>query len=894
MPPAEFISFAQNAEDVVLWRALRHVAAGTYVDVGAADPTVDSVTRAFYERGWSGVNVEPVPRYAKALREERPRDQTFELAVGREHDAVRFYVSDETGRSTAMPDVASGTASEGITVLETTVEMWTLDEVLDAAGLVERDIHFCKIDVEGLEADVLAAVDLVRWRPWVLVVEATAPQTTTATHGSWEPSVLERGYTFCLFDGLNRFYVADEHAELRDRLSYPACVFDDPWERERIVRQLRFLEGSVRDLDAARREGDAALGASQARVAELHAQVVGLSGELHSTRASAASANTLVDATRREAVAWRTQVLRRSAEIAALQHHAHLLAVERDVLAGRAITAEAHVDALQATVSWRVTSPLRSARRAQLGLKRPGLRTTGRSARDSDEPAPFQPRESATNMFAIRLAQAAALLQGDEFDLNDDVELGGALEAFEEALHTSTEEVPAKAWLALVTALATYPSDNEVKAMARLLRVDGPPAVVGEVQRQFREAVERGAQFDRRLEVARDATVLDVSHTVSSNLHTGIQRVVRETVTKWSADHDVVMIYFDLEKRYAMPLTPDEINRLERWREHLIVGAPDHIRRVPDVVAEAVVVPWHGQLLVPELAAEPERCEPFRALTTSGVIRRLGLVGYDVIPVTASETVTDGMAANFAGYMSLVKYAHRLSAISEATAHDFHAFNTMLASQGLRGPDVAAHPLPTEIPVCSDRDLEEVRRRLELGSTPLILVVGSHEPRKNHLVVLEAAQKMWRNGADFHLLMIGGSGWRSEEFEAYVDLLQSAHYPLAVWRRAGEADLWASYHVARFSVFPSLIEGYGLPVAESLACGTPVITSDIGSMAEMARGGGGIVTVDPRNVDAVRSAMELLLSDDVELERLRTEAKERDLGSWEKYAGAVWQHLVES
>ena len=55
-----FVSYAQNFEDVMLWRALREVTHGFYIDVGAADPDSDSVTRAFYDRGWSGINVEPV------------------------------------------------------------------------------------------------------------------------------------------------------------------------------------------------------------------------------------------------------------------------------------------------------------------------------------------------------------------------------------------------------------------------------------------------------------------------------------------------------------------------------------------------------------------------------------------------------------------------------------------------------------------------------------------------------------------------------------------------------------------------------------------------------------------------------------------------------------------
>ena len=67
-----FISYAQNFEDVMLWRALRGVENGSYIDVGAADPEVHSVTAAFYKRGWRGVNVEPNGEFFDKLRERRP------------------------------------------------------------------------------------------------------------------------------------------------------------------------------------------------------------------------------------------------------------------------------------------------------------------------------------------------------------------------------------------------------------------------------------------------------------------------------------------------------------------------------------------------------------------------------------------------------------------------------------------------------------------------------------------------------------------------------------------------------------------------------------------------------------------------------------------------------
>jgi len=224
-----FISYAQNFEDIVLWRVLQHVESGTYVDVGAADPTEFSVTKAFYDRGWSGINVEPAPEFVEKLRAERSRDTTVAACAGAEEGTVTFHYVPGTGLSTVSDDYLNTIADHQFEVVDLEVEVQRLDRILEAAGLSGKDIHFLKVDVEGAEETVLRSIDLAVWRPWVLVVEATEPLSTSQTHESWDVLLTGSGYSFCLFDGLNRFYVADEHPELAPALSYPAGVFDQPF-----------------------------------------------------------------------------------------------------------------------------------------------------------------------------------------------------------------------------------------------------------------------------------------------------------------------------------------------------------------------------------------------------------------------------------------------------------------------------------------------------------------------------------------------------------------------------------------------------------------------------------------------------------------------------------------
>ena len=210
-----FVSYAQNGEDVLLAHVLAGVTDGRYVDVGAHDPDVHSVTRAFYDRGWSGVNVEPAAEWHERLREARPRDVNLNLAAGSRDGTATLHAFAGTGLSTIDARVAQDHVEAGRMDTTCAVPMQTLARIFDEHA--RGDVHFLKIDVEGAEAAVLAGADFARHRPWIVVVESTRPLTGIASHGEWEPMLLSRGYRFAFDDGINRYYVSDEHAGLRER-----------------------------------------------------------------------------------------------------------------------------------------------------------------------------------------------------------------------------------------------------------------------------------------------------------------------------------------------------------------------------------------------------------------------------------------------------------------------------------------------------------------------------------------------------------------------------------------------------------------------------------------------------------------------------------------------------
>jgi FkbM family methyltransferase len=235
-----FVSYAQNQEDVVLYRLTRFVERGTYVDVGAAHPVIHNVTYALYLAGWRGINVEPMATEAEMLRSVRPEDITFQVAVGAAAGSVVIHTgpSENRGASTARTDLAAKYRSQGQIFSTETVEMVRLETLLDSLGTA--DIHILKIDVEGLEREVLEGVNFSRTRPWVLVVESTRPNTTEDSSHEWEALITDSGYVVTLFDGLNKFYVREDLESVQKALSVPANVFDEwiSWELDEARRVL--------------------------------------------------------------------------------------------------------------------------------------------------------------------------------------------------------------------------------------------------------------------------------------------------------------------------------------------------------------------------------------------------------------------------------------------------------------------------------------------------------------------------------------------------------------------------------------------------------------------------------------------------------------------------------
>lgn len=808
-----FLSYAQNFEDVMLWRALGKLARGFYIDVGAYDSTEHSVTKAFYTRGWRGLNVEPVQSLFDKLAIERPEDINLHVAVGSGKSTIDFHEVLNSGLSTLRPDVAELQRAAGLEVRVRRIETETLSSICESYA---RDaIHFLKIDVEGGERDVLLGMDFNRWRPWILLIEATRPNSQDLNYSEWEDLVVQSGYVFAYWDGLNRFYVAQEHAELLPSFQHPPNVFDgfalspQHWafplgqeaaarvaQAERALTELGALKAALQE---SQKQAEALLATASAREIEakaetLRAQEMVAAAEANAAAAAAsatvAEARAAASTERAEAEAARARLRAAAAEDELLQARADLHLVERRAQQAvrRLQERDSLLEATYRSHSWRVTAPLRA------------LGNTVRRRRIRNHR--LRPRLLARP---------------------------GTPTLFIECTHT-------------------YHSDLNTG-----------------IQRVVRNVLRNAAESAARYGYAVVPVVLDSNQFVAADLGRVLADKSRAASDAPAASANISFDFRGFGQSLwrlllrilaaVLPFAP---------AQRFLFASPDQFG-----LAWCVLLPLRALRLRPWPKRRPEpdgpitldqyaSCDgsilllldsswPFPIWPAVERFRRregkvIGVI-YDLIPITHPHTCVPNLTIAFSAWLrEHARHTEAFIGISRSTADYVAQFMATLPD----GRGAPIHPPAIDyFHLGSEPELDLAERedkprpgikRIFDAKRHVFLMVGSFEPRKNHSYVLDAFDRHWAQGGDAALVMIGRHGWKTEDFLARVADHPQFDRRLYLVRDATDSELDYAYCTASALIIASEIEGFGLPVAEAFQRGLPVLCSDIPVFREIAEG----------------------------------------------------------
>ena len=191
---------------MILYSVFHDIKYGFYIDIGAHDPNIISVTKELYIRGWYGINIEPLPDKYEELIKFRKRDINLQVGAGKMKGNATLYI------------LGSGsTLQKKENTKSIIIEVDTMFNICRKYVPKNETIQFCKIDVEGEEKEVLLGYDFENYRPKVFCIESTLPDTGIPCHHLWEDILLKNDYSFAYQYKVNRYYIDNRVKDLRER-----------------------------------------------------------------------------------------------------------------------------------------------------------------------------------------------------------------------------------------------------------------------------------------------------------------------------------------------------------------------------------------------------------------------------------------------------------------------------------------------------------------------------------------------------------------------------------------------------------------------------------------------------------------------------------------------------
>ncbi len=378
--------------------------------------------------------------------------------------------------------------------------------------------------------------------------------------------------------------------------------------------------------------------------------------------------------------------------------------------------------------------------------------------------------------------------------------------------------------------------------------------------------------------------LLDLSHTSHTRARTGIQQVARRLYWELREQDETEAIVYDpywkqwrkARGRELRQLLPTEAGkpgskRGANWTSWEKLNG--FVRRW---TGSEPRLPGAGIVVFPEFILQ--RCiEAFPQLRDKTNGRFLALF-HDAIALKMPHLAAPQTVARSPAYLKALRSMDGVAAISEASKHDLVEF-WKWSEPGKKMPPVTVIPLAVSTP--SRKGIHQN----ESADRPRVLCVGTFEARKNQSALLDAAEMLWAEGLQFELEFVGMAR-RDSTLPRRIGSLSANGRPLRWLGPVSDDELEAAYARCTFTCYPSLMEGFGLPVLESLVRGKPCVCTTCGGLAEVAAGGGCLTIADTSAV-AIAEGLRRMLSDEALRERLQAEAEKRLVRTWNDYAGDV-------
>jgi len=382
--------------------------------------------------------------------------------------------------------------------------------------------------------------------------------------------------------------------------------------------------------------------------------------------------------------------------------------------------------------------------------------------------------------------------------------------------------------------------------------------------------------------------LLDLSHTSHYPGHSGIQRVCRAAYPSFCAQKDVTPLCYDHHVRVWRHLRPVE-QALVEWKDP---NAPAPAKRSllhvkTTRLLNQLGLPCGYQTLgakdrtaatgffAPEWFG-PDQYRGYQKLFPQLKAPKMALI-HDLIAIHLPQFLPQVTVERYPAYLKHLRFFDGIVANSHATKVDLEKY---WSERGVKEhPPVFAAPLGVDFSDMPPSDAEQPN-----NNCPSLLCVGTFEGRKNQIALLEAADALWNDGQKFTLTFIGGLNEETGQHSAdKLAELQQAGRPLDWLRGATDEALVDAFRRCDFTVYPSLMEGFGLPVLESLVFGKPCVVASTGALGEVAADGG-CATVEEPSAAKLAAVIGRLLNDPAEVAKLTAEAQARTFRTWDDFA----------